>query len=68
MMDNLVTLNWELAIAWLDDAIAELEKCTEHLNKLEGNVSEFKEAIGADESNKCDSCIYKMIAMSRNSD
>jgi len=38
-------LNWELAMAYLDEAIAELEECCQRIEKASGNLQELKEVI-----------------------
>uniref|UniRef100_A0A6H1ZR99 Uncharacterized protein n=1 Tax=viral metagenome TaxID=1070528 RepID=A0A6H1ZR99_9ZZZZ len=41
---NLEQMNWELAIAYLDDCIRDLHECIEKLDKALGNVKELKDA------------------------
>jgi len=43
-MNDLVELNLELAIAYLDDCIRDLHECIEKLDKALGNVKELKDA------------------------
>lgn len=39
---NLEQMNWELAIAYLDDCIKALHECIEKLDKAGDNIKEFK--------------------------
>ena len=43
-MNDLVELNLELAIAYLDDCIRDLHECVEKLDKALGNVKDMKDA------------------------
>ena len=56
-IESLTTLNWELCLAYLDDAIRCLHECIEYLNKALGNLREIKMGLSQDKL-KCPLCEF----------